>query len=97
MSITREDVLQVARLAKLRLRDAEIDSLIHDLAEILDYMALLDELDTSDVTPTAHVGVECAPLREDRVLPVLRTEDTLSEAPRRGGDGFAVPAFVDEG
>jgi aspartyl-tRNA(Asn)/glutamyl-tRNA(Gln) amidotransferase subunit C len=97
MSITREDVLHVARLAKLQLEEAEIDSLIRDLGKILDYMALLGELDTSDVPPTAHVAVESAPLRDDTVLPVLRTEDTLSEAPRRTGDGFAVPAFVDEG
>ena len=58
---------------------------------------MIKELDTSEVAPTAHVAVAAAPLREDEVRAVLATQETLSEAPRRSGDGFAVPAFVDEG
>jgi aspartyl-tRNA(Asn)/glutamyl-tRNA(Gln) amidotransferase subunit C len=97
MTITRADVLHVAGLAKLKLADDEVELMRHDLDQILDYVQLLAELNTSDVAPTAHVAVAAAPLREDEARAVLATEETLSEAPRRSGDGFAVPAFVDEG
>ena len=97
MSISREDVSHVAKLAKLRLEEPEIERMMVDLGKILDYVALLSELDTDDVPPTAHVAVSRAPLREDEVHRVLSTEATLSEAPRQAQDGFAVPAFLDEG
>jgi aspartyl-tRNA(Asn)/glutamyl-tRNA(Gln) amidotransferase subunit C len=97
MSITRDQVLHVARLAKLRLSPEEIDRIGSDLAKILDYVALLAELDTRDVEPTAHVAVQSAPLREDTVVALLSTEETLAEAPRRLDDGFLVPGFLEEG
>jgi aspartyl-tRNA(Asn)/glutamyl-tRNA(Gln) amidotransferase subunit C len=97
MSITRDQVLHVARLAKLRLSDAEVDTIGADLAKILDYVALLSDLDTVGVPPTAQVAVESAPLRSDEVAISISTEETLAEAPRRHGDGFAVPGFMDEG
>lgn len=97
MSISRQDVLHVAKLAKLRLEESEVESMRQDLEKILAYVTQLSELSTNDVPPTAHVAVEHTPLREDVAREVLSTEETLSEAPRRAGDGFAVPAFVDEG
>jgi aspartyl-tRNA(Asn)/glutamyl-tRNA(Gln) amidotransferase subunit C len=96
MSISRRDVLHVAKLAKLQLDESEVESMQQDLEKILAYVAQLSELDTAEVPPTAHVAVEHTPLRDDATRPVLSTEDTLAEAPRRSGDGFAVPAFVDE-
>ena len=95
--ITRDDVLHVARLARLELTEAEVRRMIEDLGKILDYVALLNELDTSAVPPTAHVAVETAPFRQDRAVPGLTVESALSQAPRQNGGGFAVPAFVDEG
>jgi aspartyl-tRNA(Asn)/glutamyl-tRNA(Gln) amidotransferase subunit C len=95
--ITRDDVLHVARLARLELAEPEIKRMIQDLGKILGYMAELNQLDTSAVAPTAHVAVEAAPFREDEVVPGLASETALSEAPRQSDGGFAVPAFVDEG
>ena len=97
MTISRQDVLHVAKLAKLELDEGEVESMRQDLEKILDYVAQLSELDTKDVPPTAHVAVAHTPLRDDAAQQVLGTEETLAEAPRRAGDGFAVPAFVDEG
>jgi aspartyl-tRNA(Asn)/glutamyl-tRNA(Gln) amidotransferase subunit C len=97
MAISRSDVLHVARLAKLRLEDAEIEPIMADLGKILEYVELLNELDTSGIPPMSHVTVTQSPLRGDEVHPVVPTEEALAEAPRRSGDGFAVPAFVDEG
>ena len=97
MSVTREDVLHVAALAKLRLSEDEIERMQRDLARILGYVELLGELSLDDVEPTAHVAVDRAPLRPDRIVPGLTREAALSEAPRTLEGGFAVPAFLDEG
>jgi aspartyl/glutamyl-tRNA(Asn/Gln) amidotransferase C subunit len=66
------------------------------LGKILGYVEELAELSTDGVPETAHVAAERAPLREDRLVPSLDTETATSEAPRRSGGGYAVPAFVDE-
>ena len=94
--ITRADVLHVAKLARLELTEPEIEQMIRDLGQILGYVEKLSELDTNDIPPTGHVGVKQAPLRADEAKPGLSSEAALSEAPRRAGSGFAVPAFVDE-
>ena len=97
MSVTRDDVLHVAALAKLRLSEDEIERMQRDLARILGYVELLGELSLDDVEPTAHVAVDRAPLRPDCIVPGLTREAALSEAPRTLEGGFAVPAFLDEG
>ena len=96
MTITRETVLHIAKLARLELDGAEIDRMQHDLGKILDYVKLLSELDTKDVAETAQVAVESAPFRPDRPEQCLPNDTALREAPRRAGPAFAVPAFVDE-
>lgn len=96
MPVTRHDVLHIAALAKLELDEAEIEPLITELGRILDYVATLDELDTSGVAPMTHVAVQSAPLRPDAALPGLSAEQALGEAPRAANDGFAVPAFVED-
>jgi aspartyl-tRNA(Asn)/glutamyl-tRNA(Gln) amidotransferase subunit C len=97
MPISRHDVLHVARLACLELGEHEVEKMRADLEQILGYVELLGELDTSGIPPTAHVAVRRAPLREDEVEPTLGTEAALAEAPRTSGDSFAVPGFIDEG
>lgn len=96
MAITRETVHHVARLARLELDDDEAARMERDLSSILEYVDALAALDTSGIPETAHVAVDAAPVREDRVLPGVPTERALSQAPRTAGGGFAVPAFVDE-
>ncbi|HOU94302.1 MAG TPA: Asp-tRNA(Asn)/Glu-tRNA(Gln) amidotransferase subunit GatC [Polyangiaceae bacterium] len=97
MAITRKDVLHVARLARLSLAEAEIDDLIRELGRILEYVELLREVDTTGVPATCQMTVAAAPLRDDAVSTLLDRELVLAEAPRRTGEGFAVPAFVEEG
>ena len=96
MAITRENVLHVAKLARLELTETEIDRMQRDLDGILGYANQLAELDTSNVEPTTQVAVEAAPFRADDLVPSLPHELALSQAPRSSSDGFAVPAFVDE-
>jgi len=96
MSITRETVLHVARLARLELEEDEVARMQRDLAKILGYMDELSALPTEGIPATAQVAAERAPLREDQLVPSLEQERALAEAPRRGAGAFAVPGFVEE-
>ncbi len=96
MAITRDDVLHVAKLARLELEEPEIQLMIADLGKILAYVGELAELDTSDVPPTAQIAVDRAPLRPDERRAGLPHEVALAGAPRVVDGAFAVPAFVDE-
>jgi aspartyl-tRNA(Asn)/glutamyl-tRNA(Gln) amidotransferase subunit C len=96
MAITRDNVLHVAKLARLELTDIEIDRMQRDLNGILDYVNQLSELDTTNVAPTAQVAVVAAPFRGDQPHASIPHDLALSQAPRSSSDGFAVPGFVDE-
>ena len=91
-----QDVRNVAKLARLELRDDEIVRMAGELSAIVGYVRKLSELDTSDVPPTAHVRLTRSSLRDDVPRPCLSHEEALAEAPRVAHDGFAVPAFVDD-
>ncbi len=97
MSITREDVQHVARLAHLELSEEEIDHLTTDLRSIVAYVDELSAVDTTGVAPTSSVSVEVAPMRADERRDGLDHDAALREAPRTSGGGFAVPTFVEEG
>ena len=97
MAISREDVLHIAKLARLDLSDDEVTKLVHDLGGILDHVAELSRVDTSGVTPTAYLAVDAAPLRPDDVGPSVPTEQALGEAARHVDGGFAVPRFMEDG
>ena len=96
MTITRETVLHVARLARLDLSEDEVEPMKRDLSNILDYVEELSRLDTEGVPETAHVAVDAAPLRADERKPSLPTEVALSQSARSVAGAFAVPAFVEE-
>ena len=85
----------MAKLAALSLSDAEADRLAVDLASIVGYVEQLDELDTRDVPPTAHVAIARAPWRPDEPRPGLSHEDALAQAPSVEHGGFSVPTFVE--
>jgi aspartyl-tRNA(Asn)/glutamyl-tRNA(Gln) amidotransferase subunit C len=95
--LSPEATQQLARLCRLDLTPAEVIKITEDLGNILTYVDQLGELDVEGVEPTAHVQLERLPLRPDVEVPGLSRDDALAEAPRVAGDGFAVPAFVDEG
>jgi aspartyl-tRNA(Asn)/glutamyl-tRNA(Gln) amidotransferase subunit C len=96
MSITREEVLHVARLARLSLSEAEVDRLRDQLDDILDYIRQLDALDTRDVIPTSHAVEMGTPFRDDAVRPFGDKEAILSNAPDRVGDYFRVPRIIED-
>lgn len=96
MPITRDEVLHVARLARLDLSPAEADRLKEQLGNLLAYMKQLDRLDTRDVVPTSHAVEMGTPMREDAVRPFGDKEALLSNAPDRDGDFFRVPRIIED-
>jgi aspartyl-tRNA(Asn)/glutamyl-tRNA(Gln) amidotransferase subunit C len=90
------EVRKVAKLARLELSTEEIVRMTVELSAIVGYVQKLDELDTTEVPPTAHVRLARTAMREDAPRPGLSHDDALAEAPRVAHDGFAVPAFVDD-
>jgi aspartyl-tRNA(Asn)/glutamyl-tRNA(Gln) amidotransferase subunit C len=90
--IDRDEVLHVASLARLGLREEEIEPLARELSAVLDHVAKIGELDLSDVAPTSHVVEVTGRLRPDEPGPCLPREVALAQAPARSGDGFVVPS-----
>jgi aspartyl-tRNA(Asn)/glutamyl-tRNA(Gln) amidotransferase subunit C len=90
--IDREQVLHVARLARLRLTDAEVETMTGELSSVLDHIEKIGELDLGDVTPTSHVVALENVLRADEPRPSLPREQALAEAPDSDGVGFRVPS-----
>jgi aspartyl-tRNA(Asn)/glutamyl-tRNA(Gln) amidotransferase subunit C len=91
MAITREEVLHVARLARLELTDDEVERLTRELAAILEAVGKVAELDLSDVPPTSHPLELVNAWREDASRPSLALDDVFANAPAREGDLFRVP------
>jgi aspartyl-tRNA(Asn)/glutamyl-tRNA(Gln) amidotransferase subunit C len=96
MALTRAEVEKVALLARLRLSDAELDTMTGQLAAIVGYVELLGEVDTEGVTPMAHAVELSNVFAEDRVEPSLPRESALANAPRRNDRGYLVPAVLGE-
>ena len=90
--ISREQVLHVARLARLRLAEDEIDRMSRELSSVLDHIEKISELDLDDVPPTSHVVDVVDALRADEPRPSLPREVALAQAPAVAGEGFEVPS-----
>ncbi len=90
--IDREQVLHVARLARLRLSDGEIESMTGELSTVLDHIEKIGELDLGGVEPTSHVVELENVLRPDESRSSLPRETALEQAPDTDGVGFRVPS-----
>ena len=75
--LTEEQIRHIAKLARLKVSDAEVKKLGKELPAILDYIAVLNELDTENVPPTAQVTGLLNVFREDVVKPSEATKDEL--------------------
>jgi aspartyl-tRNA(Asn)/glutamyl-tRNA(Gln) amidotransferase subunit C len=92
MAITRDEVLHVARLARLELSEDEVSRFQEQLNAILEAVGKVAELDLSDVPPTAHPLELSNVWAEDEPRPSLSVEDALANAPEPSGNLFRVPA-----
>ena len=91
MSISRDQVLHVARLARLDLSDDEVERLTGELAAILDAVSKVAELDLAGVPPTSHPLALVNAWAEDVPHDSLALDDVFANAPAREGDSFRVP------
>lgn len=95
MAITRADVEHVSHLARLGLSDEEIERLEHQLSQILAAMQVIDQVDTSDIAPTAQVIPLHTVLRDDVARSSMSTDDVFRNAPRREGDFLKVAPVLE--
>ena len=96
MSLTREEVLKVAKLARLEFKDEEIQKFQIQLNDILGYIDILDEVDTEGVEPLIQINEGEGKLREDEVRKSFTMEEALRNAPQSESGTVIVPKVVGE-
>lgn len=96
MSITRDEVAHLARLARLELNEDELGQMAGQLDAILSAVARVSEVASADVPPTSHAVPLTNVLREDVVRPSLTPEQALSGAPAAEDGRFRVPRILGE-
>ncbi len=96
MNISKEEVLHVANLARLKLTDGEAEALSSDMENIIGFANKLNELDTEGVVPTAHAIPMSNAFREDVVKPSFSRTEMLKNAPAADEEiGYIVPKVVE--
>lgn len=100
MALTKDEVTKIAHLARLALTDAEIADYQHQLSDILDYVAMLAELDLTALPPTARAGSHLAAqqnvMRADAVTPSLPMDEVLHNAPQHAQNQFQIQTVLDD-
>ncbi len=94
--ITRDEVLHIAKLAKLKLTEEEIALFQEQLGRILEYFRQIEKLNTENVQPLQHVFDLHNVLRSDEPHPSVSPNEALKNAPQRRDDYFAVPKVVEK-
>ncbi|KAB8141889.1 Asp-tRNA(Asn)/Glu-tRNA(Gln) amidotransferase subunit GatC [Chloroflexia bacterium SDU3-3] len=96
MPLTKEDVAHVAHLARLKLSDSELETMQHQLSNILSYIDKLSEVDVEGVPLTAQVTDLVNVMRDDTIRPSMPVDEALANAPRQSQNMFRVKAIFDE-
>lgn len=94
MALTKEEVLNVAKLARLKFSAEEIEKFQVELNDILGYIDMLNEVDTAETKALVQVNDAVNNLRDDEVRESLSTEKALSNAPYSGDGAIIVPKVV---
>jgi aspartyl-tRNA(Asn)/glutamyl-tRNA(Gln) amidotransferase subunit C len=90
--LEREQVVHVARLARLELDDAELETMAGELSAVLEHVDRIRELDLEGVEPTSHATDLAGVMRPDEPVPCLTHEQALAAAPEPVDGGFGVPS-----
>ena len=90
--LDRDQVLHVARLARLELDESEVERMAAELSKVLGHVERIRELDLDGVPPTSHVVDVTSVLRPDEPVPCLPREVVLEAAPEAVEGGFGVPS-----
>ena len=94
MSLDREQIEKVALLARLRLSETELETMTSQLAQIVEYVEQLGELDTQKVAPLAHAVELVNVFRPDVPHASLSRKEALANAPKRDDECYRVPAVL---
>jgi aspartyl-tRNA(Asn)/glutamyl-tRNA(Gln) amidotransferase subunit C len=95
MKISREEVLHIARLARVALSEEEVDRFSEQLSNLLEHFEVLQQVDTENVPPTAQSVALHDVMREDKVRPSYPPDEILANAPRRDEDCFRVKPVLE--
>ena len=95
MELKREDVLHIARLARISLSREEVEMYRRQLSEILEHFTVLQEVDTAGVPPTANPLSLSNVMKEDKVKPSIPTDDVLLGAPHKEDRFFKTKAVLE--
>lgn len=95
MSVSREEILKIAKLSKLEFSEQELDKFTNDLSNIVDFANQLANIDVEDVKPTAHILDIQNVFKEDEIKPSYLREEILKNAPSAQGGCISVPKVVE--
>ncbi len=94
MAITKEEVIYVANLARLDLDREALEKFASQIDSILEYMDLLNRVDTKGVPPTSHAISMTNVFRDDTVQETINREQALANAPEKDEENFLVPKVI---
>lgn len=94
MTVKKEDVINIAKLSKLRLSENEIEEFTEDMNQILDYVKKLEKIDTSKIEPLSHPLEGVNVFREDKLQESIDREAALKNAPDKTEEFFKVPKVI---
>ncbi|MCH8197932.1 MAG: Asp-tRNA(Asn)/Glu-tRNA(Gln) amidotransferase subunit GatC [Proteobacteria bacterium] len=95
MSLDKATVAKIARLARIKVPDGDLDALAGELSKILDWIEQLNEVDTRDVPPMTHVAAMKLKWRQDEVTGAPTRDDLIANAPEERDGFFAVPKVLE--
>lgn len=95
MQVTKELVEYVANLSRIRLDEKQTEKMINELGAIVDYMDILNQIDTENVEPLSHVFSITNVMRDDEVKESYARDELLKNAPDHTDETFVVPKTVD--
>ena len=95
MSIDEKQVRHIGLLARISLSQEDVELFGHQLSDILQYVDKLNEIDTSDVEPLAHVGDHASVFRDDEPGVSLAPGEAVGNAPDKQGPFFKVPKVIE--
>ncbi len=96
MSVTKNDVEKIAKLARLEFTDKEIENYTGEMNRILEYMEKLNTLDTENVEPLSHPIENNNVFREDKIKKSTEREEALKNAPDASIEHFRVPKVISQ-
>lgn len=96
MALAKEEILHIAKLARLKFLDDEVEKIQHELNEILGYIDILNEVNTENVEPLTQINKNVNNLRTDVIRPSLSVDEVMLNAPESEDGAIIVPKVVGE-